>query len=243
MFSPDTESNGALILDFQPSKLWEINVYVYSHLFLSFDNFVITAWMDSGGYWASHLKQWWVLASFLLLMFCLCPHADLFVPANTVQSARLGMHILLLFFFSSMIIPPVVNCIFVCVFCLFWSCGYFKTLAEQMFFCNHLQNVLIFHCKLKNDTDDSNMQQRALWLLVFNQSLSTGQRMSQLPFRIFYIVWSSWIYMIGNINTNLPKDYITSQVNCKALRKLFNGCNMLLQRTQYSVMVIGLCCA
>ena len=133
VFSPDTESNGALILDFQPSKLWEINVYVYNHLFLSFDNFVITAWMDSGCYWASHLKQWWVLASFLLLMFRLWPHADLFVPANTVQSARLGTHILLLFFFSSMIIPPVVNCISLCVFCLFWNCGYFKTLAEQKF--------------------------------------------------------------------------------------------------------------
>lgn len=85
MFSPDAESNGALILDFQASKLWEINVSVYNHPFLSFDNFVITAWMDSGCYWASHLKQWWVLASFLLLMFRLCPHVDLFVPANTAS--------------------------------------------------------------------------------------------------------------------------------------------------------------
>ena len=61
--------------------------------------------------------------------------------------------------------------------------------------------------------------------------------------KLSYIVWSPWLYMISNINTNLSKDYKTSQVNCKALRKLVNGWTMLLQRTQHSVIVTGLCCA
>lgn len=50
------------------------------------------------------------------LMFCLCPHVDLFVPVSTVHSARLGTHILLLlFFFSSVIVSSVVSCVYACV--------------------------------------------------------------------------------------------------------------------------------